>query len=254
VKLRRLLPEPAELTPFEAVSGMRLGDLAPPDRPYLVLNMVATLDGRITIDGRSGPIGDEADRELFHGFRTQADAVMVGAGTIRTERYGRIAKKPERREQRVAEGLEPDPLAVIVSARLRVPVDLPLLQDPDSTVAILTASSEELPEATPARVEYLRGPAGVELELRPLLERLRAEHGVRSILCEGGPSLNESLVREGLVDELFLSVAPKLAGGPPLTVLTGDPLAEPLEAELAWLLEHEGHLFGRYRLQGPLQG
>src|SRR4051794_39030144 len=169
VKLRRLLPEPADLTPFEAVRGMRLADLAPPERPYLVLNMVSTLDGRITIDGRSGPIGDEADRELFHCLRTQADAVMVGAGTIRTERYGRIAKRPERREQRVAEGLDPDPLAVIVSARLRVPVDLPLLQDPDSTVAILTASEKELPEATPARVEYLRGPAGVELELRPLL-------------------------------------------------------------------------------------
>jgi riboflavin-specific deaminase-like protein len=253
VKLHRLLPELAELTPFEAIRGMRLGDLAPPDRPYLALNMVATLDGRITIDGRSGPIGDEADRELFHCLRTQADAVMVGGGTIRTERYGRMVRKPERREQRVAEGLAPDPLAVIVSARLRVPVDLPLLQDPDSTVAIMTASEEELPEATPARVEYLRGPPGVELELRPLLERLRAEHGVRSILCEGGPSLNESLVREGLVDELFLSIAPKLAGGPPLTVLTGDPLDEPLTAELVWLLEHDGHLFGRYRLQDTLQ-
>jgi riboflavin-specific deaminase-like protein len=252
VKLRRLHPDPAELTPMEAVGGLRLGELAPPDRPYLVLNMVSTLDGRIAIDGRSGPIGDEADRELFHGLRTQADAVMVGAGTIRTERYGRIARKPERREQRVAEGLAPDPLAVIVSARLRVPVDLPLLQDPDSTVAILTASADE-PPPTPARVICLRGPAGVELELRPLLERLRAEHGVRSILCEGGPSLNESLIREGLVDELFLSIAPKLAGGPPLTVLSGDPLDAPLDCELVWLLEHDGHLFGRYRLQDALQ-
>src|SRR3954451_19680782 len=252
VKLRRLLPEPAGLPPLEAVRGMRLGDLAPPDRPYLVLNMVSTLDGRITIDGRSGPIGDEADRELFHGLRTQADAVMVGAGTIRTERYGRIAKRPERREQRVAEGLAPDPLAVIVSASLRLPPDLPLLQDADSTVAILTSNEETLPP-TPARVEYLRGPAGVELELRPLLERLRADHGVRSILCEGGASLNESLIREGLVDELFLCIAPKLAGGPPLTVLQGDPLPSPLTAKLVWLIEHEGALFGRYRLQGPLQ-
>jgi riboflavin-specific deaminase-like protein len=252
VKLRRLLPDPAEVTPIEAVGGLRLAELAPPDRPYVVLNMVSTLDGRITIDGRSGPIGGEADRELFHGLRTQADAVMVGAGTIRTERYGRIARKPDRREQRVAEGLAPDPLAVIVSARLRVPLDLPLLQDADSTVAILTASEDEFPD-TPARVLCLRGPAGVELELRPLLERLRSEFGIRSILCEGGPSLNESLVREGLVDELFLSIAPKLAGGPPLTVLTGDPLPQPVTAELVTLLEHDGHLFGRYRLQDPLQ-
>src|SRR4051794_21324368 len=111
VKLRRLHPDPAELTPIEAVRGLRLADLAPPDRPYLVLNMVSTLDGRIAIDGRSGSIGDDADRELFFGLRTQTDAVMVGAGTIRTERYGRIVRKPERREKRAAEGLAPDPLA-----------------------------------------------------------------------------------------------------------------------------------------------
>ena len=253
VNLRRLHPDPTELTAEAATTGLRLGDLAPPHRPYLVLNMVSTLDGRIAIDGRSGAIGDEADRELFHGLRTQADAIMVGAGTLRTERYGRMVRKPERRERRVAEGLAADPLAVVVSARLALPPDLPLLQDEHSTVIVLTASEDELPP-TPARVRYLRGPAGVELELAPLARRLREEHGVRSILCEGGPGLNESLVREGLVDELFLSLAPKLAGGPPLTVLSGDPLAEPLELELAWLLEHEGHLFGRYRtLQDALQ-
>jgi riboflavin biosynthesis pyrimidine reductase len=153
----------------------------------------------------------------------------------------------------VREGLAPDPLAVIVSARLRLPPDLPLLQDPDSTVVVLTASDEELPPV-PARVQYMRGPPGAELELRPLVQRLRSDLGVRSILCEGGPSLNASLVREQLADELFLSLAPKLAGGPPLTILTGDPLPEPITADLVWLLEHDGHLFGRYRLQDPLQG
>src|SRR3954466_3589873 len=252
VKLRRLLPEPGEVTAEEVTTGMRLGDLAPPDRPYLVLNMVSTLDGRITIDGRSGAIGGAADRELFFGLRTQGDAVMVGAGTIRTERYGRIVRKPERRAKRAAEGLEPDPLAVIVSARLRVPPALPLLQDEHSTVAICTASADELPE-TPAEVHYLRHPADIDLELRPLLERLRTEFGVRSILCEGGPSLNESLIREGLVDELFLSIAPKLAGGPPPPVPPRDPRDEPPLTQLVSLYEHEGHLFGRYRLQESLQ-
>ena len=231
---------------------MRLGDLAPPDRPYLVLNMVSTLDGRIAIDGRSGPIGGDADRELFFGLRTQGDAVMVGAGTVRTERYGRLVRRPDLRERRVADGLAPDPLAVVVSARLRLPEDLPLLQDEHSTVVVLTASHEELPD-TPAEVHYLRGPPGIALELRPLLGRLRSEFGVRSILCEGGPTLNAGLIAEGLVDELFLSLAPKLAGGPAMTLLTGDPLPEPLLAELVWLLEHESHLFGRYRLQDALQ-
>lgn len=254
MELRRLHPDPGTTTTEDATTGLELGERAPANRPYLVLNMVATLDGRIAIDGRSGQIGDEADTDIFHGLRTQADAIMVGAGTIRAERYGRMVRKPERRERRAQEGLEPDPLAIVVSQRLHLPADLPLLQDEHSTVAILTAAETEL-EPTPARVHYLRGPAGTELRLAPLLERLRGEHGVRSILCEGGAHLNEGLIREGLVDELFLSIAPKLAGGPPLTILTGDPLENVLDLDLVSLLEHEGHLFARYRLlHEPLQG
>jgi 5-amino-6-(5-phosphoribosylamino)uracil reductase len=247
VELRRLHPEPGTLTPEQATTGMRLGDLAPADRPYLALNMVETLDGRVAIDGRSGPIGNEADRELFHGLRTQADAVMAGAGTVRVERYGRMTKTDELRARRVSDGLEPDPLAVVVSARLNLPADLPLLQDPDSHVVVLTASANDPPDV-PARVEVLRGEdGGGPLRLGPLLTRLRNDYGVRSIMCEGGPALNDGLLREGLVDELFLALAPKLASGPSLTVVTGEPLRPPPEFELVWVLESEHNLFMRYR-------
>ncbi|MEA2403974.1 MAG: hypothetical protein QOE08_621, partial [Thermoleophilaceae bacterium] len=73
MRIRQLFPVQAELSVAEAAQGLRLGELAPPDRPYVVLNMVATLDGRVTIAGRSGPIGNAADRELFHALRTQVD-------------------------------------------------------------------------------------------------------------------------------------------------------------------------------------
>ena len=251
VELRRLHPDPGPVTTEEATTGLRLGDLAPPDRPWLVLNMVATLDGRIAIDGRSGPIGNRADRELFHGLRTQVDAVMVGAGTVRTERYGRMVKSDELRERRVREGLAPDPIACVVSARLNLPDDLPLLQDPESHVVILTASEADPPDV-PASCECLRGaaaPDGSGLELAPLLGELRRDHGVRSILCEGGPALNDGLLREGLVDELFLALAPKLAGGEPLTLVTGAALRPPAELELVSALESESNLFMRYRLR-----
>ena len=109
MKIRQLFPQQAELTVAEAASGLRLHELAPPDRPYVALNMVATLDGHVTIGGRSAPIGNAADRELFHALRTQVDAVMAGAGTMRAERYGRMVRDPERRERRVAEGLAADP-------------------------------------------------------------------------------------------------------------------------------------------------
>jgi riboflavin-specific deaminase-like protein len=254
VKLRRLHPDPGETTTEEATSGLRLGELAPADRPYLVLNMVETLDGRIAIDGRSGAIGNVADRELFHGLRTQADAVMAGAGTVRTERYGRMTKNDELSERRIRDGLSPAAPAVVVSGRLNLPADLPLLQDPESHVYVLTASDGEPPQV-PARVEVLRGEPAPDagVMLAPLLRRLREEHGIRSILCEGGPALNHGLLREGLVDELFLALSPKLAAGEPLTVVTGIGLRPARELQLLSVLESEGHLFMRYALQDPLQ-
>lgn len=252
--MKRLYPDPAETSAEQATSGLRFGDLAPPERPYLVLNMVSTLDGRIAIGGRSGPIGNEDDRELFHGLRTQADAVMAGAGTVRTERYGRIVRAPERRARREREGLAPDPLAIVPTATLDLASDLPLLQSSEQTVLVLTSSARSLPEV-PARVDYLRGEATRSSEgrpalvLRPLVAQLRHEHGVRSIVCEGGPRLNDALLREQLVDELFLSLAPKIAGGMEPGLVIGAGFRPPFELDLVSLLESDHHLFARYRIR-----
>jgi riboflavin-specific deaminase-like protein len=247
---RRLHPDPGELTPAEVAAGLRHDARALPDRPYLALNMVATADGRITIAGRSGPIGNDHDRQLFHELRTQADAVMIGAGTVRNERYGRIVRDPERRERREAAGLEPDPLAVIVSARLALePEEIPLLQDPDSRVVVVTASDREI-EGARATVEYIRTPkeeaAGV-VPLTPALRELR-ERGIETVLCEGGPVLNATLLGEGLVDELFLVVASKLAGGAGPSVVSGPELDPAQNMELIAALEGGGDVFLRYRI------
>ena len=237
------------ITPSEAASELRLGDMAPPDRPYLVLNMVSTADGKATIEGRTGAIGNEADRQLFNHLRTQADAVMAGSRTVAIERYGRIVRDPALRETRRREGLEPDPLACLVSGRLALPGDVPLLQDPHSRVVIVTSSLDELPGCA-ARVEYLRLEPGTR-QLAPALRRLRSDHGVRSVLCEGGPTLNSTLLREGLVDELFLSLAPKLVGGSRgSTIVAGEQgLPGTVELDLLSSLEAQGHLFLRYRVR-----
>ena len=146
MSLRRIHPDRAELTPDEAISHLGLGELAPPDRPWVASNMVATVDGKAAIGGRSGPIGDEVDRQLFHQLRTQADAILVGAGTLRTERYGRLVRDPALREKREREGLSPEPLAVVVTHSLDLPLDIPLLQSPESTVLVFTSSDRELGE------------------------------------------------------------------------------------------------------------
>ena len=244
MELQRLYPRAGVTTPADAVSGLDLGSHARPDRPYLVLNMVASLDGKATIEGKTRKLGAEADRLLFHHLRTQADALMVGAGTIRTERYGRAVKSPELRAKREEEGLHPDLLTVIVSGRLNLPPDLPVLQDPESRVIIATGADHEL-DGTRAQIDYLR--TGDDLPL--LLARLRAERAVRSVLCEGGPTLNSYLFAAGAVDELFLSLSPKLVGGAEaLTIVAGKELLEPAGAELLWLLEGEGDLFSRWRI------
>ena len=128
--MRLLLPEQRETSPERLASGLRLADRAPDERPYLAFNMVSTLDGKAALAWRTRGISTDVDRDLFHHLRTQADAVMVGAGTVRAERYGIVTKTPELRAKRVAEALPEVPLAVIVSGRLDLPADLPILNEP----------------------------------------------------------------------------------------------------------------------------
>jgi riboflavin biosynthesis pyrimidine reductase len=262
VVLRRLLPLGDAVTVEEIVADLAArGPVTWPApgpategarRPYLVLNMVSTADGRASIGGRSGPIGNRADRELFHGLRSVADAVMAGAGTVRAERYGRIIPDEARRRARVARGLSEEPLACIVSGRLELPVELPLLADPAARVAILTPSAASLPEHA-AHVDYIRAAHAGRLDLGAALAELRERFAVRTLLCEGGPHLNAQLLAAGLVDELFLSLSPLLAGGDPiageaLRILAGLELDPPIELRLIGALENNSHLFLRYAL------
>ena len=245
--LWRIYPGGETLTAAEVMSGLGLRDLAPPGRPYVVVNFVASADGKATFEGRSGKLGGDADSALFHRLRTQADAVLVGSGTLRAERYGRIVRDPELRAAREAEGLAPDPLACVVSRSLSLPLDIPLFQDPEQRTIVFTSSDERLEGAGPGvTVERLRAE---ELTMTGALEVLHDRHGVRSVLCEGGPTLFGALLGEELVDELFLSLAPRIAGGGEApTIVEGMPLAELLELELVWVLEAEGELFMRYRI------
>jgi riboflavin-specific deaminase-like protein len=244
-----LYPERRDTSPADLASGLRLGEKARPERPYLILNMVSSLDGKATIEWRTKGLSTELDRQLFHHLRTQADAVMVGAGTVRIERYGRMAKTDELRDKREREGLDRDPLAVVVSARLDLPADLPLLNEPEQRVVIATGSDASLPDLR-GQVEYAR--VGDDLPL--LMARLREDHGVRSVLCEGGPTLNSHLLAAGLVDELFLTLHPKLTGGASaLTIVAGRDLVEPEELRLLSVAEGAGDLFTRWGVvQKPL--
>jgi riboflavin-specific deaminase-like protein len=242
--VERLLPDPGPTTVAEQYSELGLVELASPDRPYLVTNFALTLDGRATILGRSGPIGSATDTEVLHRLRTQVDAVMVGAGTLRVERYGRVVPDPVLRGHREREeGLAPDPLAVIVTNSLDLPWDAKLFTEGFGKVLIFTSSEADPPEtATTMRVERHSG----RVDLRRAMATLRHERGVRAVLCEGGPRMHANLVDAGLVDELFVTLAPKLARneGPGLLE---NGVGTQTGLELVWLLANDGELFARYR-------
>lgn len=261
--LRRLFPFPSggapSLTIAEILVGLvveargRKAQTPPPTRPYVLLNMASTADGRASIDGRAGPIGDSADSALLHGLRTVADGLLVGAGTVRAEHYARVLRGEQDRQARRAHGLDAELATFIVSGSMRLsPEEVPLLAEPNAPVTVITPASQELAPC-PAQPGHLRCERDGELDLALALRRIHEQHGVGTLLCEGGPHLAAQLIGAGLIDELFLSVAPKLAGGQEqLRILAGAELDPPRQLELIALYEHDSSLFARYRLaRGP---
>lgn len=185
--MRRLLPDPGPTSVSEQLETYQPWEYAHEDRPFVAMNFAVTLDGRASIGGVSGPIGSKTDTAMLAGLRTRFDAVMIGAGTKRAERYADLDKR------------------------------------------LIVVSSGD----------------GEWANLAELLAYLRGE-GVRAVICEGGPTLHGSLQAVDLVDELFLTIAPKLSGGQAPRILEGS-LPEAVDLELAWLLEEDGELFARYR-------
>lgn len=245
LELQQVLPEHRTISIGSLLTAIDPAQYEGRDRPYTLVNFVATVDGRTSFLGRSGPIGDEADRQMFHGLRERVDAVMAGTATMRTERYGRMARDPERRGRRVEGGLTPEPLAVVVTRSGDVPFDIPLFAEPEARVVVFTPTDLD-PSSCAAQVEVVRLDPG-QLTMTTAWRRLRSDFGVRTLLCEGGATVFGALLHEDLVDELFLTVSPRLAGGGTETPITsGPPLSELLHLNLVWALERDGSLFLRY--------
>lgn len=254
VCFRRLLPpgDGAEIAAGPLLDDMIAGLAPPAERPLVLVNFVASADGRTAVAGRSRGLSDPGDRAMFHGLRMRVDAVMAGSVTMGVERYGRMVARPERREWRVAAGRSAEPLACLVSRSGQLPAEIPLFAEPEARIVVFApAAAATALAGTAAAVEHvvLRPE---ELTPAEVTRRLRADFGVETLLCEGGPTLFASLLADGVVDELFLTLAPVLAGGGLAATLTSGPeLAAPVRLHLRWLLEREGSLFARYALASP---
>lgn len=217
---------------------------APPSDRWLRANMVTSLDGSATgADGRSGGINTDADHVVFELLRAQSHAVVVGAGTLRDEGYTPIGVDKRWRELRAADGLDDRLPLVAVSNRGQVPPKLAGVTD--GRVVLATAASA--PGLDAARASLGEGNVVVcgdeKVDAATLLDAL-AERGWTRLLTEGGPTFLSTLVAEGLLDELCLTVAPVLVGGDHPRPLSGPPVAADLD--LHALLEEDGTLLGRW--------
>jgi riboflavin biosynthesis pyrimidine reductase len=217
-----------DLRQLSELSDADLDELyAVPSTPWLRVNMVSTVDGAATgPDGRSGGINNAADKRVFDTLRRLCDAVVVGAGTARDEGY-RAGSKP----------------LVLVSRHGEVP--LRLRETPPGAVLMATCAAADHLDETRALLGddqvLVLGQHRVDLAG---LKRALAGRGLTSLLSEGGPQLFRGLLAEGVVDELDLTVVPRLLSGEHPRITDGPPVDLPLT--LALLLEDRGTLLGRW--------
>lgn len=213
--MRRLLPEPAADLPLEHLPGLVAAErrTAPDDRPWLAVNMVASVDGAIQVDGRSGGLGGPSDLAMFRALREMSDAVLAGAGTMRAEDYGPVVISEEGRARRRSRGQSELPRLVVVSASLRLDPAARLFSDPSQRPIVVTcASAPDDARRRLAAVADVLVAGDATVDLSDALRQLR-DVGAEVVLCEGGPTLNARLLAEDLVDEWCQTVAPLLATG-----------------------------------------
>lgn len=253
--MRRLFPPPtdAQLDPRSVYANLGL-PLGRPDRPYVIMNMVSTVDGKSTLGQTAAGIGSRTDWLLMRQIRAGVDAILCGAGTLRAELVDPRVD-PAGAAVRVGRGQQPQPLAVAVSASLDLdPGQRFLVNGRERTVVLTTSAAPTARRARLARYATLvdcDGDDPATVDLAAGTRRLRGEFGVTRLLSEGGPSLNQRLLEAGLIDELFWTIAPKLAGGSGPGLLAGPEPAVASRAglDLLTLHEHDGELFARYRLR-----
>ncbi|OBH07948.1 pyrimidine reductase family protein [Mycobacterium sp. E3247] len=210
------------------------------DPPHGVrANMIFSADGAAAFGGRAGPLSCPADQQLLKILRGFADVVLVGAGTARAENYGPVRLTEPGRTA-------PPPVAVI-SRSGQLPSRL--LADPDRPPIVVTcaqaAAARDHPGDDGGRQVLLAGEDSVDVARAVALLR---ERGMHRILCEGGPTVLDELVEAGLVDEICVTLAPKLAASQPVGHrLMPSPLRTPVAMRLEHALVLEDYLFLRYR-------
>ncbi|GAA1374142.1 pyrimidine reductase family protein [Streptomyces beijiangensis] len=234
----------------EASPGEAAGEAAPAEGvPWLRANMVSSLDGAAQHDGRSQPISSPTDMRIFGTLRALADAVVVGAETVRLEGYRPARAREAFAARRAAAGQGKAPAIAVVSASLELDFDLPLFAAPLVPTLVLTGASaprDRVRAAEKAGVEVVIAGDGAGVDPGRALREL-GERGHLRLLTEGGPRMLGQFVLAGVLDELCLTLSPTLTSGDAQRIAGGPALAVPERFSLVSLLEEAGFLYSRYR-------
>jgi riboflavin biosynthesis pyrimidine reductase len=241
--MRALLPNAGETVDLARAYEI---SLQPDDPVFVRCNMITSLDGAISVNGRSGVLGGPADHLVFQTLRSLADVILVGAGTMRTETYGPARLDETQRKERERRGQTSEPPIAVVTRSGNLDWSSPFFTEARQRPIIFTSSDGDPGSRRRAESVAEVVVAGAHnVDPREAIEHLRRA-GYRSVLLEGGPGLNADVVRAGLLDELCLTLSPRIVAGEGPRVLAGPELPQPLRLRVVHLLEEDGSFF--YRL------
>jgi riboflavin-specific deaminase-like protein len=245
--VQRIYPAPGWLDGDELVAAYEY----PADMRWVRANMVTSLDGAAQgSNGRSGTLSSPADKHVFAMLRALSDVILVGAATVRKERYGPDEPRAEFAAHRASGGQRPTPPIAVVSGRLELDPDGPLFSGVgEPTIVFTTEHSPADRRAQLAQLADVRVVGEDRVDLRRALDVL-AQRGLNRVLCEGGPFLLGQLVADGLLDDLCLTFAPLLRGGAGDRALNGPPVPD-VPMRLHHILEDDGNLITRWTTGDP---
>lgn len=230
---------------------------APADRPYVLMNMVMSADGKVVIEGTEQGIGSTTDQRLMREIRTNVDVVLNGANTLRASGTSSRLGDEGLEALRMARGKPRFPIAAVLSRTGLLPLERIFFTARDFEAVVYAAP--EMPEERFAAVAVTGRPvyrmAKTGNDVLEMLRHMRQELGAEVLLCEGGPTTTAEFYRLGVVDEFFLTLGPVIVGGRDTLTAVEGPAAftretvKRLELMSAFANPETSEMYLRYRVR-----